>query len=268
VSAAGSKATRARLIEVAAVQPAARLGEVFGGGLALTRRQAPPLDLGSQPLAVIAERDVASAAAASDWAALATMTWYDRPFHFAVSSNLLAAGDDLLHWVSSNDRWRRHDGGFYTADVISVDALAPDGEVGVLFDVTRRRTLERAVSTAFGAALRLHGPIAVHRMAPGQGIGIHCDAPSAGEETHRVVVLLAGDRAMTDGGHFLFLENERPSSLQAIFPLVHNSAIAFELTGRSFHAVTTVMAGHRYSLVMSFRGDRTQAERSRDRSGA
>jgi predicted 2-oxoglutarate/Fe(II)-dependent dioxygenase YbiX len=92
-------------------------------------------------------------------------------------------------------------------------------------------------------------------MSEGHGVGIHTDVPRPGEETHRIVVLLARDWNQARGGHFVLLHDNDSSSEKAIIPMASNSAIAFRLTERSFHAVTIVTGGQRFSLVASFRSN-------------
>ena len=181
------------------------------------------------------------------------MAWFHRPFEFAVGVNILQNADDVLNWLDGNDYWKRHDGGFYNADVMSVEKLDPPALCAPLFRAEGRTGLEKAASRLFGEHLQLHGPVVAHRMTTPQGIGIHSDAPEPGEETHRLVVLLADGWSRPQGGHFVLLERDSPMSAKTIIPHRHNTAIAFRLTGQSFHAVTTLTAGRRFSIVASFR---------------
>lgn len=232
---------------------AARLDPDFGFGLTLPTRSGTPFDLRAAPFRVLAEREVPTLPTSPGWSGTSDMPWFNRPFAFAVGVNALQNADDVLNWLAGNDRWKRHDGSFYTADVMSVEALDPPGPCAPLLGAEGRADLENAASRLFGEDLRLYGPLVAHRMTAPQAIGVHSDAPNPGEETHRLVVLLADGWSRPQGGHFVLLERDSPMSAKTIIPHRHNTTIAFRLTGQSFHAVTTLTAGRRFSIVASFR---------------
>jgi hypothetical protein len=231
----------------------AHLNPDFGAGLTIPSRNSTAVDLRAVPLRLLAEREAPTLPSSAGWGGTSKMAWFHRPFAFAVGVNALQNADDVLDWLAGNDRWRRHDGGFYTADVMSVEKLDPPALCAPLFNAEGRSGLERAASLLFGEQLQLHGPVVAHRMTPPQGIGIHSDAPQPDEETHRLVVLLADGWSRPQGGHFVLLERDSPMSARMIIPHRHNTAIAFRLTGQSFHAVTTLTSGRRFSIVASFR---------------
>jgi len=232
---------------------AAHLDPDFGAGLTIPRRNSTPFDLRAVSLRLLAEREAPALQPSAGWDTASKMAWFHRPFEFAVGVNVLQNADDVLNWLDGNDYWKRHDGGFYNADVMSAEKLDPPVRCAPLFRTEGRAGLEKATSRLFAEHLQLHGPLVAHRMTPPQGVGIHSDAPEPGEETHRLVVLLADGWSRLQGGHFVLLERDSPMSAKTIIPHAHNMAIAFRLTRHSFHAVTNLTAGRRFSIVASFR---------------
>lgn len=158
----------------------------------------------------------------------------------------------LLEWLTQRERWLTTDGGFYCADVfgLSDDAEVPQTLASKLGDSSWAEAL---AANAFGERLQLHGPIALHRMRPGHGIGIHSDRPEPGEETHRIVITICASLPNCAGGHFVLLDGTGAATARVLLPLQSNAALAFRLEPNSYHAITTMRNGIRFSIVMSFR---------------
>ena len=178
-----------------------------------------------------------------------------EPFWYAQAEQVLepeqAAG--LLGWLEAIANWKVNDGGFYTAEET---ALEVENCPASLTDVFSRDGLSRlAVSAAalFGVGVELHGPIVVHKMTHGNGVGIHSDHPYPGEETHRLLVFLGHDAGLCRGGHFVLFAGPRPEDARIILPRRHNTGLAFRLDKDSYHAVSVICSGVRYSLILSFR---------------
>lgn len=119
-----------------------------------------------------------------------------------------------------------------------------------LLDVRNIDMIQQWFEGLFGCAFRgAHLTVSAHRLTPGEGIGVHTDRPANGTETHRLVVHL--NRRFEDGygGHLLLLGGRELEDLQAIVRPMHNSAVGFGLSERSWHAVNDISGGTRYSLI-------------------
>ena len=244
-----------RLLRVA--RPSRALGAMFGSGLRLPRRDADPLDLSQADLDIRPDglAFTPTATPASGWSSVATFTVSQDPFWHARSDGVLAPelASAMLNWLEQIDAWKSNDGGFYAAGETALSGRDCPAPLSPLLDEHGMKGLEDGAGRLFGTAVRRHGPVVAHRMTPGHGVGIHTDRPAPGEETHRVVVFLTRERALTTGGHFLLLEGPNPENARAILPLRNNTGIGFVLSGNSYHAVTIVGEGVRFSLVLSFR---------------
>lgn len=178
----------------------------------------------------------------------------EHPFPHLLISDLVAPhrAEALLGWLESGARWRFQQTSFYQQYSCSNIADLADGDEGFLgaaFLASQRRSLERT----FDVELDPHRIYAcAHRLIRGTGIGIHTDRPGEGRETHRLVAHFTRDFSDANGGHLLFFSAQDLGALHSIVRPLNNSAAAFALSDRSFHAVNDVTAGVRYSIVFSF----------------
>ncbi|MFT8783585.1 cyclophane-containing peptide 2OG-Fe(II) oxygenase YhhC [Acetobacter syzygii] len=177
-----------------------------------------------------------------------------EPFpHFRVPELLSdATAKVLLDWLDEGAPWTLRIADFYEQHEFSMLHCKLPAEV------------EHMVSEAFIADVgrelseRLRAPhlelvdIAAHRLVEGQTIRIHNDQISD-DETHRLVVQLNRGWSIEQGGLFMVFERDEPDSVIDVMLPVHRSAFGFEISERSYHAVSTVYSGSRYSLVYTFR---------------
>ena len=93
--------------------------------------------------------------------------------------------------------------------------------------------------------------VTAHRMLPGQTIRIHNDY-RAGGETHRVLIQLNRGWRDNNGGLLMLFGSEDASDVRRVLRPAHGSGFGFRISERSFHAVSTIRAGERFTLVYSF----------------
>jgi hypothetical protein len=87
-----------------------------------------------------------------------------------------------------------------------------------------------------------------HLLKPGQTIRIHNDYLD-GNETHRLLIQLNRGWGVKQGG---LLMQRSESLVKTIIP-AHRSGFAFEISRASFHAVSTIADGERFTLVYTYR---------------
>jgi hypothetical protein len=128
--------------------------------------------------------------------------------------------------------------------------------VGTALDALR----EVAMSPAFAefiSSITRQGPldvvdVACHRSTTGQQIGIHNDFYPEGEVCRFTIHLNPG-WTLEDGGLFVTFAVADSSAVRAAYLPAMNSALLFEISPASFHAVTEVTTVRpRYSIVISF----------------
>lgn len=182
---------------------------------------------------------------------------HSTPFPHFVSSNFideqtaaaaLAGLEQTREWILSPDDGFSH---FLELSLkrTPVRALAPLMHPEFVDAV-------RAVCTEqFGLSFDEDVRLAVHRMDGGSRVRVHTDH---GVEpfTHRVVLHLNRGWDAEHGGMLLLLEASRREELDDVhryYLPVHRLAIGFEISPRSYHAVSEVLQGSRYTICYSLR---------------
>jgi hypothetical protein len=173
------------------------------------------------------------------------------PFPFAVFPSFFeeATAATLLDHLSNATAWRLHKKGFYD---YRFDSRARDSDVlpaNLLTGV--QKCVEAALDTQLSARVLVY----FHCLLPGQSIWLHTDDPanpgSLGP-THRIVVHLNRHWSEDSGGQLVFFGSRNARDVRRVFPALHNYAVAFALSDRSYHGVTEVRSGSRYTIVFSF----------------
>ena len=93
--------------------------------------------------------------------------------------------------------------------------------------------------------------ITAHQLVPGQRIRLHNDF-IPGYETHRLLIQLNQGWDVANGGLLMFFNSADPADIHKIFLPLHNSAVVFAISASSYHAVTPLSGGERFTLVYSF----------------
>jgi hypothetical protein len=93
--------------------------------------------------------------------------------------------------------------------------------------------------------------VVAHKLLPGQRIAIHNDYLVV-EETHRLTIQLNRGLSDADGGFFMLFNSGDPADIHRVLRPVRNTAIAFMISPESYHAVSRLHGGVRYTLVYSF----------------
>ena len=88
-------------------------------------------------------------------------------------------------------------------------------------------------------------PTSIGWVAHGQTIKIHNDYLGA-EESHRLLIQLNEGWEASQGGLLMLFGAAEPESLQGVLLPVHGSGFAFEISPKSFHAVSSIVGGERY----------------------
>ena len=115
------------------------------------------------------------------------------------------------------------------------------------------QALRSYLQESIGAPEKLElADVNAHKLVPGQTIRVHNDF-IGGEETHRVLVQLNEGWSLDKGGLLMLFGSDRPEDVSAAIMPAHASGFAFEISPRSFHAVSTIKSGERFTLVYTFR---------------
>ena len=178
---------------------------------------------------------------------------HEQPFRYGIFSSVFSARAhaDLLAWLETEDAWKLAETEFYEQYEFSVDDVDLPESVRFLQSPVFQEEVRAAIGSLFGVELSDEVRVVVHKLVPGQHIGIHNDVIEGGE-SHRLTVQLNRGLDDKDGGYFMLFNSEDPSDIHRILKPVTNSALAFAISERSNHAVSTQQGGVRYTFVFCF----------------
>jgi hypothetical protein len=179
---------------------------------------------------------------------------FSQPYPHFLANRIfeLSYSLDLLAWLRGAAPWRLHSEIFFEQWECNLSAEL-DGPGRLLFGSSNLSRLRSGMEQMFQVKLDAV-EIAAHKLKANQSIGIHNDDPMGRErgETHRLIVGMVDDYEDTNGGLFgIFKGSSNDSLCRLVRPLL-NSAVAMELSSRSYHAVSEVRARDRYTIVFSF----------------
>jgi hypothetical protein len=189
---------------------------------------------------------------------LASISHFKEPFpHFRIPQILsLTDAADMLRWLREKAPWNLRTEEFYEQDECSLLAIALSDDVKPLIGSVFTAPIISAMRQAFNVHADLTiTEIAAHRLRPGHRIKVHNDY-IGGEETHRLLIQLNDGWGPKHGGLLMFFNSEAAEDVRKIIAPTHASGLAFEISPRSFHAVSEVKEGERFTLVYSFRESR------------
>lgn len=184
----------------------------------------------------------------------ATAELRSSPFRHTTRANLVCdeAADALLSWCETGAPWKLRIASFYEQWELHLDNKAlPPHLQAVVSDETVDHLTEVMLEPIIQKPLKLV-EVTAHKLVPGQTIGIHNDY-IGGEETHRLLVQLNRGWDVQDGGVLLLFGSAQPGDICRAVKPSHRSGFAFEISPNSFHAVSRMVSGERYTLVYSFR---------------
>ncbi|WP_316845524.1 cyclophane-containing peptide 2OG-Fe(II) oxygenase YhhC [Pedobacter psychrodurus] len=175
------------------------------------------------------------------------------PFpHFGVSTVFKeTSAGDILSWFKHTDRWHLTQTSFYTQYEFSLlDGKLPE-EISWLMDETTVGNVKNIMEERFSVGeLELVG-LTAHKLINGHRMGVHNDFIGK-NESHRLVIQLNEDWEQEKGGFLMLFNSRDPKDVAKIVQPLHNSAVGFEISQDSFHAVSTVHGFERYTLVYTF----------------
>lgn len=180
-------------------------------------------------------------------------TAQQKPFaYFSVEQALLNKSSlSILNWLETSAPWKLKIADFYEQYEFNfLDAELPL-EIAEIFNKDALQTLTQQLEQSFKVTLSNHIDITAHKLVSGQTIRLHNDYIQ-GQETHRVLIQLNRGWEESKGGLLFFFNSDNPRDIHRVFLPIHNTSVAFEISPTSFHAVSTITSGDRYTLVLSF----------------
>lgn len=184
---------------------------------------------------------------------LSTVNQFSEPFHHWVSPEALNPDMSrmVLAWFETTAPWKLVEADFYEQFEFSLWDVPISASLSILRAPSFLTAIKKRMAELFAVDLHNHFDITAHKLVPGQRIRLHNDfIPDA--ETHRLLIQFNRGWHDENGGLLLFFNSADPADVHEICRPLHNSAVGFAITATSYHAVSTIHAGERFTLVYSF----------------
>jgi hypothetical protein len=158
----------------------------------------------------------------------------------------------LLRWFEDGAPWKLAVMDFYEQYEFDFrDVIEVPKPLKHLFSQVTLTRLRADVGALLGTSLGSQIDITAHKLSRAQTIRVHNDARPDGE-THRFLVQLNRGWDEVNGGLLMLFGGPGVETLNDVIVPTSRSAFGFEISGASYHAVSKVYQGDRYTLVFSF----------------
>lgn len=177
----------------------------------------------------------------------------ELPFRYFLVTDCLdqTIEQDLLAWFEGEAPWKLVETDFYEQyEFYFFDSNLPSSLTSLISADSLAR-LRETVEKLLKCRLSENINLVAHKMVQGQHIAIHNDYLS-GEESHRLTVQVNRGLNDEDGGFFMLFSSRNAADVHRVLRPVSGSAIGFEISPNSHHAVSSLHGGERYTLVYSF----------------
>lgn len=175
------------------------------------------------------------------------------PYAHATATDVVdpALADAALRWMEADAPWTLRAADFYEQWELHLDhATLPQALAGLLAPDFQAELGDRLLGDICGELELVE--LTAHKLLDGQTIRIHNDF-IGGAETHRILIQLNRGWRDDQGGLLMLFGSADPADVRRVIRPLHRSAFGFSISDHSFHAVSTVSEGERYTLVYSFR---------------
>jgi len=177
------------------------------------------------------------------------------PFpHFRVDDFLSTeTAGRLLNWFQTEAPWDLVVEEFYEQYEFSLLSVPLQADLSFLTSSECIEAIKELLATGLADKNSLVlTEIAAHKLVPGQTIRVHNDFIEE-EETHRLLIQINDGWNADMGGLLMLFNSRRPEDIADIVIPDHNSCFGFEISSQSFHAVSKIHAGERFTLVYTFK---------------
>lgn len=189
----------------------------------------------------------------TDFVTLANINVADAPFPHFSSNQIFKQGIDqqLINWFEESEVWEFTKTSFYTQYEFSLLHIDLPEFLHELVSGETISLISKKMEVTFNSRkLNLVG-VTAHKLLEGHRMGVHNDYIGQ-EETHRLVVQLNKNWKPENGGYLMLFNSKDPQDVAMIVQPFNNTAIGFEISPKSYHAVSKVYSFVRYTIVYTF----------------
>jgi Rps23 Pro-64 3,4-dihydroxylase Tpa1-like proline 4-hydroxylase len=181
-----------------------------------------------------------------------------EPFrHFVIHDFLEEErAEAVLSWLEAQVRWNQRsiDDFYETYDIDLRKIPLPDALECLIDEAFLGLLRERVAALLNVGPLAEKIDVAAHKLVPGYKVKIHTDF-GATKQSQRLLIQLNRGWTAANGGLLMLFDEEFPAAASPNHKYYlprHRSAFGFEISPTSFHAVSPVQQGDRYTLSFSF----------------
>lgn len=158
----------------------------------------------------------------------------------------------LLKWLETSAPWNLVEASFYEQYEFSFWETELPQELSFIKSKTTLDYLCSTFEKVFNAKLDYNKvDVTAHKLINGQRIRIHNDfIPD--EETHRLVIQINSGWVEENGGLLMLFSSSNADDISQVINPKNGCALGFAISPNSYHAVSRIYDGERYTLVYSF----------------
>ncbi len=156
-----------------------------------------------------------------------------------------------LDWLEHGAPWQLTNAEFYEQYEFSLLHTPLPPAVEELACQGTLESLRHLMSIQFEQPMSGLVDVTAHKLVAGQTIRIHNDFVPGGE-SHRLLLQINRHWDHRHGGYLMLFSGTDPESVNKIVMPKNGLILAFSISPRSYHAVSTVHSGERYTIVYSF----------------
>ena len=174
------------------------------------------------------------------------------PFEHLVAPTVMPSSCiECLTWLAGEAPWTLTTTDFYEQYEFSFQDVAVPPFLQQLTCPNALASLRRQLFKVFRRSLSECVDVTAHKIVCGQTIRIHNDFIPGGE-SHRLLLQLNRGWEPEHGGYLMLFSGPEPESLSKVIEPFNGSIQAFLISSHSYHAVSTVHSGERFTIVYSF----------------
>lgn len=158
---------------------------------------------------------------------------------------------ECLTWLETEAPWTLTATDFYEQYEFSFSDVVVPPYLQALISPSALTSLRHQLCDHFAQPLSARVEVTAHKLICSQTIRIHNDFISGGE-SHRLLLQLNRGWKPDYGGYLMLFSGPQPECLSKVIEPVNGSIQAFSISPHSYHAVSTVHFGERFTMVYSF----------------
>ena len=159
-----------------------------------------------------------------------------------------------LDWLEKDAPWKLVITDFYEQYEFSLLHTPLTPIIQTLACEKTLTSLRDQVAGRFRHPLSERVDVTAHKLLPHQTIRIHNDFIPGGE-SHRLLLQLNRGWQPEHGGYLMLFSGPEPETVTKVVEPRHGTVQAFTISPWSYHAVSTVHRGERFTIVYSFYTD-------------